>query len=57
MDSGFFVLEGFISMVEKVVLGSAFIKNLCYWPKGVTVEEILQHMQNKEVGGVEEVQC
>ena len=35
MDSGFYVLEGFISMVEKGVLVSVLIKKRCYWPKGV----------------------
>ena len=55
-NSGFCVLEGLISMVEKGVLGLALIKKWCYWPKGVPSEEILQHMQNKEVGDVEAVQ-
>ena len=56
MDSGFCVLEVFISMVEKGVLGSALIKKWCYWTKGVTAEEILWNMQNNEVGGVDVVQ-
>ena len=56
MDSGFCVLEVFISMVEKGVLGSASIKKRCYWTKGVPAEEILWNMQNKEVGDVEAVQ-
>ena len=42
-------------MVEKGVLGSAFIKKRCYWPKGVPAEEILLHTQNKEVGYVDTV--
>ena len=36
--------------------GSALIKTRRYWPKEVPAEEILQHMQNKEVGGVDAVQ-
>ena len=56
MDSGFYVLEGLISLVEKGVLGSALIKKRCYWPKGVPAEEILRNIQNKEVGYVDAVQ-
>ena len=44
MDIIFCVLEGFISMVEKGVLGSTLIKKWRYWPKGVPSEEILRHM-------------
>ena len=47
MDSGFCVPEGFISMVEKGVLGSVLINKRRYWPKGVPEEEILWQMQNK----------
>ena len=47
MDSGFFVMEGYIPMVEKGVLGSALIKNWRYWPKGVPSEEILWRVQKK----------
>ena len=39
-------------MVDKGVLGSTLIKKQHYWPKGVPAEEILRHMQNKEVGDV-----
>ena len=46
----------FIPMVKKVVFGSVLIEKRRYWPKGVPAEEILQHMQNKEVGDVETVQ-
>ena len=42
-------------MVEKFFWGSTLIKKRRYWPKVVTAEEILQHMQNKEFGYVEEV--
>ena len=56
MYSGVCVLEGLVSMVEKGVLGSALIQNWCFWPKGVPVEEILRHMQNKEVRNVDSVQ-
>ena len=56
MDSGLCVLEGLISMVEKGVFGLALIKKRCYWPKGVPAEEIIWHMQNKEVVDVESVQ-
>ena len=51
MYSGFCVLGGSISMVEKGFWGSALIKKRCYWTMGVPEEEILRHMQNKEVGG------
>ena len=54
--SGFCVLEGWISMIEKGVLGSALIKKRCYWPKGVSSEDIIWHMQNKEVGDVDSFQ-
>ena len=47
MDSGFCVLEGLISMVEKGILGSALNEKQRYWPKGVPSEGILMHMQNK----------
>ena len=40
-DSGLCVLEGFISMVDKGVLGLALIKKRRYWPKGFPEEEIL----------------
>ena len=56
MDSRFCVLEGLISMDGKCVLGSELIKKRRYWPKGVPVEEILWHMQNKKVWDVEAVQ-
>ena len=56
MDISFGVLEVLISMVEKGVFGLAVIKKRCYWPKGVTAEEILCHMQNKEAGYVDEFQ-
>ena len=56
MDIGFYVLEGYISMVEKGVFGSAIIKQRRCWPKGVPAEEILRHKKNKEVGDVETVQ-
>ena len=56
MDSGFCVLEVFISMIEKGVLGSKLIKNQRYWPKGVPSEEILSYVKNKEVGYVDAVQ-
>ena len=55
MDSRFCVLEGLISMDGKCVLGSELIKKRRYWPKGVPVEEILPHIQNKEVGDVNAV--
>ena len=47
MDSGFYVMEGLISMVGEVFLGSELIKKRRFWPKGVPVEEIIWHMQNK----------
>ena len=56
MEIGFCVLEGLISMVEKGVLWSASIKKQYYWHKGVPAEEILRHMQNKEVGDLDAVQ-
>ena len=56
MDTGFYVLKGLISMVEKGVFGSALIKNQRYRPKGVPSEEILRHMKNKDVGDVDAVQ-
>ena len=55
MDSVFCVLEGFISMSEKGVLGLALIKKRSYWPKGVPEEDILWRIQNKEVGDVDTV--
>ena len=36
--------------------GSSVIKKRCYWPKGVSAEEILWRMKNKEVGDVDAVQ-
>ena len=39
--SGLCVLEVFISMVDKGVLGLALIKKRHYWPKGFPEEEIL----------------
>ena len=56
-DSGLFLLEGLISMVEKDILGSALIKKWRYWPKGVPAEEILRHIKNKEVWDVDVVKC
>ena len=56
MDSAFCVLEAFISIVDKGVLGLALNKKRYYWRKGVPKEEILRHIQNKEVGGVKAVQ-
>ena len=56
VGSGFCVLGGLISMVEKGVMGSSLIKERCYWHKGVPVEEIICHMQNKEAGYVDEFQ-
>ena len=44
VDGSFCVLEGFISMVEKGVLGSALITKQCYWPKGVSAEDILWYI-------------
>ena len=52
VGSGLYVLEGLISVVERFFWGSALMKKQRYWPKGVASEEILQHMQNKEVGYV-----
>ena len=46
-ESGFCVLEGLISMVEKGVLGSALIKKRHYWPNGVPAEDFLCHIQKK----------
>ena len=43
-------------MVDKGVLGLVLIKKRRYWPKGFPEEEILWHMQNKEVGDVGVVQ-
>ena len=40
-------------MVEKGVLGLLLIKKQRYWTKGVPEEEILWHIQNKEVGNVD----
>ena len=56
VDSGLYVPEGLVSIVEKGVLGSAIIKKRYYWPKGVPEEEIILHMQNKEVEYVYAVQ-
>ena len=53
MDSSLCLPEGLISIVEKGVLGSALVKKLRYWPKGVPAEDIIRHMQNKEVGDVD----
>ena len=47
IDSGFFVPDGLISMVDKGVLGLELIKKRRYWPKGMPVEEIIRHIQNK----------
>ena len=52
MDSGLCVLAGLILMDEKGVLGSELIKKRHYWPKGMTVGEILPHIKNKEFGDV-----
>ena len=43
-------------MVDKGVLGLDLIKKRRYWHKGVPSEEIIWHMQNKEVGYVDAVQ-
>ena len=43
-------------MVEKVFFGSALIKKRRYRTKGFLAEDILWHMQNKEVGDVDAVQ-
>ena len=51
-DNGFCVMEGFISIFEKGVFGLALIKKWCYWPKGVPAEDIIWHIQNKEVEDV-----
>ena len=56
MDSGFCVLELLISLVDKGAFGLALIKKRRYWHKGVPAEEILRHMQKKEVGDVDTVQ-
>ena len=56
MNIGFYVLERLISMVEKGVLELALIKKWRYWLKGVTADEIIWHMQKKEVGYVETFQ-
>ena len=56
MYNGLCVLYGSVSMVEKGVLGSALIRKRRYWPKGVPAEDIIWHMKNKEVGGVDAVQ-
>ena len=56
IDSGFFVPDGLISMVDKGVFGLVLFKKRCYWPKGVPSEDILRHTQKKEVGDVEAVQ-
>ena len=56
MGSGLCLLEGLISMVEKDVLGSELINKRRYWTKGMPAEEIIWHMQNKEVGDVDKVQ-
>ena len=56
MNSGLYVLDGLISMVEKGVFGSLLIKKRRYWAKGVTAEEILRHTKNKEVRYVDAVQ-
>ena len=47
MDVSLCVMEVFISMVEKGVLGLVLIKKRCYSPKGVPAEEILRNMQKK----------
>ena len=43
-------------MVDKGVLGSELINKRRYRPKGIPVEDILSHIQNKEVGYVDVVQ-
>ena len=43
-------------MVEKGVLESELINKRCCCYKGLPAEEIIWHMQNKEVGEVEAVQ-
>ena len=55
-DSGLYILGVLISMVKKGVFGSVLIKKRRYWPKGAPEEEIIWHMQNKEVGDVDAVQ-
>ena len=55
-DSNLCVTEVFSSMFEKSVLGLALIKKWCYWPKGVPEEDIIWHIQNKEVEDVDAVQ-
>ena len=57
VDSGFYVLEGFISMVKKGVFGLALIKKQRYCLKGVPEVEIIRKMQNKEVGDMDAVQA
>ena len=44
-------------MVDNGVLGLELIKKQSYWPKRVPEEEIIRNMQNKEVGGVDAIQC
>ena len=49
MDSGFCVLEGFISIVETDVLGLELIKKRHYWSKGVPTEEIIWHVKKRSL--------
>ena len=53
MDRGLCVLEDIILMIEKGAFGLELIMKLCYCPKGVLVEEIIYHIQKKEVGNVD----
>ena len=43
-------------MVEKGVFGLVLIKKRRYWTKAVPADDIVQHMQNKEVGDMDDVQ-
>ena len=55
VDIGFCVLGGLILIFERGVLGLVLINKRRYWPKGVPAEEIIWHMQQKEVGDVDAV--
>ena len=50
MDSGFCVLNALLALRTHGVFGSALIKKRKFWPKGIDGDNIITHMNNKEVG-------
>ena len=55
MDSGLCVMKGLILIVENSVSGLTLINKWRYWPKGLPAEDIILHMQLKEVGDMDAV--